>query len=157
MNIISIADDVSKETLDNNFQNLRIAELNLSDFNERMSKDYDLVCRFTNGHPRFFLKQELRYPDNTNTIASQINWLLMWKKEINDRAYFKIFFNEIQRDFEEIFCYHSPYVEKDDLYDKLVYNFRKRYLVYAPLGFLDIADENYIKEEINRKYLQQLP
>lgn len=67
-----------------------------------MNKDYDHACKFTNGNPRLFLKQELRYPENTNTIASQINLLLMWKRERKDKGYFKIFFNDIQRDFEEI-------------------------------------------------------
>lgn len=156
VNIISFDKDVSKETIEKNAENLKIAQLNLSDFNERMGKDYDLICRFTNEHPRFFLLQELRYPENTNTIASQINWLLMWKKEIKDRAYFKIFFNEIEREFEEIMRYHSPYVQKDYLYYKLVKNFEKKYTDYAPLGFLSQDDENYIKEEINKKYLHRL-
>ena len=59
MNIILFDKDVSQETIDKNAENLSIAQLNLSDFNERMGKDYDLICRLTNGNPRFFLKQEL--------------------------------------------------------------------------------------------------
>ncbi|MCX8530826.1 hypothetical protein [Chryseobacterium luquanense] len=156
MNIISFENDIPQETFDKNAENLKMAQLNLSDFNERMGKDYDLVCKFTNGHPRFFLKQELRYPENTNTIASQINWLLNWKREIKDRVYFKIFFNDIEREFEKIDRYHSPYVEKDKVYDKLVENFKKKYTEYSPLGFLNKEDENYIKEEINKKFLQRI-
>ncbi|WP_210150186.1 hypothetical protein [Chryseobacterium scophthalmum] len=156
MNIIFFDKDASQETIDKNVDNLRIAQLNLSDFNERMSKNYDLVCKFTNDNPRFFLKQELKYPENTNTIASQINWLLMWKREINDRNYFKIFFNDIARDFEEINRYNSPYIQKDNVYYKIVEDFKKRYTDYAPLGFLDESDENYIKEEINKKFLQHI-
>jgi len=135
MNIIFFDKDASQETIDKNVDNLRIAQLNLSDFNERMSKNYDLVCKFTNDNPRFFLKQELKYPENTNTIASQINWLLMWKREINDRNYFKIFFNDIARDFEEINRYNSPYIQKDNVYYKIVEDLKKRYTDYAPLGF----------------------
>lgn len=156
MNIIFFDKDASQETIDKNVDNLRIVQLNLSDFNERMSKNYDLVCKFTNDNPRFFLKQELKYPENTNTIASQINWLLMWKREINDRNYFKIFFNDIARDFEEINRYNSPYIQKDNVYYKIVEDFKKRYTDYAPLGFLDESDENYIKEEINKKFLQHI-
>ncbi|MBW3524370.1 hypothetical protein [Chryseobacterium sp. NKUCC03_KSP] len=156
MNIIFFDKDASQETIDKNVDNLRIAQLNLSDFNERMSKNYDLVCKFTNDNPRFFLKQELKYPENTNTITSQINWLLMWKREINDRNYFKIFFNDIARDFEEINRYNSPYIQKDNVYYKIVEDLKKRYTDYAPLGFLDKSDENYIKEEINKKFLQQI-
>lgn len=157
MNLIILDDNIPEETINDNLDNLNIAQLNLSDFNERMNRGYDLICRFTDGHPRFFLKQELKYPENTNTIASQINWLLMWKKEIKDRGYFKIFFSEVQRDFEEITRYQSPFVEKDILYENLVDNFKKRYSNYAPLGFLDEVDQNYIKEEIYKKYLQRLP
>lgn len=156
LNIISIEKDISQETIDKNADTLRMAQLNLSDFNERMDKDYDLICRFTNENPRFFLKQELRYPDNTNTIATQINWLLMWRREINDRTYFKIFFNDIAREFEEINRYHSPYVQKDTIYHKIVDDFKKKYTDYAPLGFLSEDDENYIKEEINKKFLQHI-
>lgn len=156
MNIISIAEDVPQETIDKNVENLRVAQLNLSDFNERMSKNYDLICSFKNDNPRFFLKQELRYPENTNTIASQINWLLTWKREINDRTYFKIFFNDIERDFEEIKRYNSPYIQKDNVYHKIVEDFKKKYTDYAPLGFLSNDDENYIKEEINKKFLQHI-
>lgn len=156
MNIIFFDKDASQETIDKNVDNLRIAQLNLSDFNERMSKNYDLVCKFTNDNPRFFLKQELKYPENTNTIASQINWLLMWKREINDKNYFKIFFNDIARDFEEINRYNSPYIQKDNVYYKIVEDFKKRYTDYAPLGFLDESDENYIKKEINKKFLQHI-
>lgn len=156
MNTISIEKNVSQETLDKNAENLRVAQLNLSDFNERMGKDYDLICRFNNDNPRFFLKQELRYPENTNTIASQINWLLTWKREINDRGYFKIFFNDIERDFEKINHYHSPYVQKNNLYFKLVEDFKKKYTDYTPLGFLNQDDEDYIKEEINKKFLQRI-
>lgn len=148
--------DISQETIDKNAENLKIAQLNLSDYNERMGKDYDLICRFTNGNPRFFLKQELRYPENTNTIASQINWLLMWKREINDRVYFKIFFNDIAREFEEINKYNSPYIQKDIVYYKMAEDFRKKYTDYAPLGFLSQDDEKYIKEEINKKFLQHI-
>lgn len=156
MNIISIDKDVAQQTLDKNAENLRVALLNLLDFNERMGKDYDLVCRFNDENPRFFLKQELRYPENTNTIASQINWLLTWKREINDRSYFKIFFNDIERDFEKINHYNSPYVQKDDLYYKIVEDFKKKYTDYAPLGFLNQDDEEYIKNEITKKFLQRI-
>ncbi len=156
MNIISIEKNVSQETIDKNAENLRMAQLNLSDFNERMGKNYDLVCRFSNENPRFFLKQELRYPENINTIASQINWLLMWKREVNDRTYFKLFFNDIERDFKEINRYHSPYIQKDNVYHKIVEDFKKKYTDYAPLGFLTKDDEDYIKEEINKKFLQNI-
>ena len=156
MNKISIEKDVSQETIDNNEENLKIAQMNLSDFNERMDKDYDLICKFTDGNPRFFLQQELRYPENTNTIASQINWLLTWKREINDRGYFKIFFNDIEREFEKINRYHTPYIQKDKVYYKLVENFKKKYTDYTPLGFLHQEDENYIKEEINKKFLRRI-
>lgn len=156
MNIISFDKDISQETIDKNQENLKIAQLNLADFNRRMGKDYDLLCRFTNDHPRFYLLQELKYPENTNTIASQINWLLMWKREINDKAYFKIFFNDIQREFEEIDRYHSPYVQKDNVYHKLVEDFKKKYTDYAPLGFLSKKDQDYIKDEIDKKFLQHI-
>ena len=156
MNIISFEKNISQNTIDNNLDNLKIAQLNLSDFNRRMGKDYDLICRFTNDHPRFFLIQELRYPDNTNTIASQINWLLMWNREINDRGYFKIFFNDIQREFEEINRYNSPYIQKDKVYHKAVEDFKKKYKDYAPLGFLSEKDENYIKDEINKRFLKHV-
>ncbi|MBW7674913.1 hypothetical protein [Chryseobacterium chendengshani] len=156
MNIISIEKDVSQETIDKNVENLRIAQLNLSDFNERMGKNYDLVCRFTKENPRFFLKQELRYPENTNTIASQINWLLMWKREITDKTYLKIFFNDIAREFEKINRYNSPYIQKDKVYHKIVEDFKRKYTGYAPLGFLTKDDENFIKEEINKKFLQHI-
>lgn len=156
MNIISFEKNVSQETIDKNQENLKIAQLNLSDFNKRMGKDYDLLCRFTNDHPRFFLMQELRYPQNTNTIASQINWLLMWKREINDKGYFKIFFNDIQREFEEINRYNSPYIQKDNVYHKAVEDFKKKYKDYAPLGFLSQKDEDYIKEEINKRFLKHI-
>ncbi|MCU7617078.1 hypothetical protein NZ698_07705 [Chryseobacterium sp. PBS4-4] len=156
MNTISFEKDVPQETIAKNAENLKIAQLNLSDFNKRMNKDYDLICRFTNEHPRFFLKQELRYPENTNTIASQINWLLLWKREINDRSYFKIFFNDIEREFEKINHYNSPYIKKNDLYYKIVEDFKKKYTDYAPLGFLNKDDENYIKEEIYKKFLQRI-
>lgn len=154
--MILFEDNTAQETIEKNAENLKIAELNLSDFNKRMHKDYDLICKFTNGNPRFFLKQELRYPENTNTIASQINWLLMWNREKNDRAYFKIFFHDIQRDFEEIKQYHSPYIQKNNLYYKMVENFKKKYTDYAPLGFLNKDDESYIKKEIYEKFLQYL-
>jgi Iap family predicted aminopeptidase len=154
--MIFFDEDTAQETIEKNAENLKIAELNLLDFNKRMEKDYDLICKFTNEKPRFFLKQELRYPDNTNTIASQINWLLMWKKEKKDKAYFKIFFSDIQKDFEEITRYHSPYVQKDTLYYKKVENFKKKYTDYAPLGFLDEDDEGYIKREIHEKFLRHL-
>lgn len=104
----------------------------------------------------FFLLRELKYPENTNTIASQINWLLMWKREINDKAYFKIFFNDIQREFEEIDRYHSPYVQKDNVYHKLVEDFKKKYTDFAPLGFLSEKDQDYIKDEIDKKFLQHI-
>lgn len=156
MNIILFEENTAPETIEKNTENLKIAELNLIDFNKRMDKDYDLVCKFTNENPRFFLKQELRYPENTNTIASQINWLLMWNREKKDRGYFKIFFNDIQRDFEEINRYHSPYVQKNNLYYKLVENFKKKYTDYAPLGFLNEDDESYIKREIHEKFLKHL-
>ena len=156
MNIISIEKDVSQKTIDENEENLKIAELNLSDFNERMGKDYDLICKFSNGNPRFFLKQELRYPENTNTIASQINWLLMWKREINDRSYFKIFLNDLEREFEKIKRYHSPYIQKDNVYYKIVEDFKKKYTDYAPLGFLNKDDEEFVKEQINKKFLQKI-
>ncbi len=48
MNTISFDKNVSQETIDKNQENLKIAQPNLSDFNERMGKDYDLLCRFTN-------------------------------------------------------------------------------------------------------------
>lgn len=156
MNIISFENNVSQETIDKNQENLKIAQLNLSDFNKRMNKDYDLLCRFTNDHPRFFLMQELRYPENTNTIASQINWLMMWNREINDRGYFKIFFNDIQREFEEINRYDSPYIQEDNVYHKAVEDFKKKYKDYAPLGFLSEKEENYIKEEINKRFLKHI-
>lgn len=156
MNEISFEKSVSQEAIDKNLDSLQIAELNLSDFNERMNKDYDLLCRFTNGNPRFFLKQELRYPENTNTIASQINWLLMWKREIHDRAYFKIFFNDIEREFEKINRYNTPYIKKDNLYYKMVADFKKKYSDYAPLGFLSAEDQIYIKAEIQKKFLQHI-
>ncbi|AYZ35156.1 hypothetical protein EGY07_06010 [Chryseobacterium indologenes] len=156
MNTISFDKNVSQETIDKNQENLKIAQPNLSDFNERMGKDYDLLCRFTNDNSRFFLKQELRYPENTNTIASHINWLLMWKREISDRVYFKIFFNDIEREYEEINRYNSPYVQKDEVYYKITEEFKKKYTNYAPLGFLSEEDEEYIKLEINRKFLQYI-
>ncbi|MFL9835809.1 hypothetical protein [Chryseobacterium terrae] len=156
MDIISFEKNVSQETIDNNLENLKIAQLNLSDFNKRMDKDYDLLCRFTNNYPRFFLMQDLRYPENTNTIASQINWLLMWKREINDRVYFKIFFNDIEREFEEINRYNSPYIQKDNLYHNAMEDFKNKYTDYAPLGFLTKEDEDYIKEEINKKFLNHI-
>lgn len=156
VNIILFDKDVSQETINKNAENLNIAQLNLSDFNERMGTNYDLICKFTNENTRFFLKQELRYPENTNTIASQINWLLMWKREINDRVYFKIFFNDIAREFEEINRYNSPYVQKDNIYYKMVEDFKRKYTDYAPLGFLSENDEKYIKEEINKKFLQKI-
>ncbi|MBD8081624.1 hypothetical protein [Chryseobacterium caseinilyticum] len=156
MNIISFDKDVSQEAIAENVDSLRIAQLNLADFNKRMSKDYDLICKFANGNPRFFLKQELRYPENTNTIASQINWLLMWKKELHDRAYFKIFFNDIEREFEKINRYNNPYIQKDNVYQKVVENFKKKYTDYAPLGFLSGDDEIYIKTEIDKKFLQRI-
>lgn len=156
MDIISFEKNVSPVTIDNNRENLKIAQLNLSDFNNRMGKDYDLLCRFTNDYPRFFLLKDLRYPENTNTIASQINWLLMWKREIMDRVYFKIFFNDIQREFEEINRYHSPHIQKDNVYYKAVEDFKKKYTNYAPLGFLSKKDEDYIKDEINKKFLKYI-
>jgi len=156
LNIISFEKGVSQETIDKNAENIKIARLNLSDFNERMGKDYDLICRFNNENPRFFLKQELRYPENTNTIASQINWLLTWKREIKDRGYFKIFFNDIQREFEKINWYNSPYIQKDKVYHKIAEDFKKKYTNYAPLGFLNEEDEKYIREEIHKKFLQHL-
>lgn len=156
MDIISFEKNVSQETIDNNLENLKIAQLNLSDFNKRMGKHYDFLCRFTNNYPRFFLMQELKYPENTNTIASQINWLLMWKREIKDRVYFKIFFNDIEREFEEISRYNSPYVQKDNVYYKAVEDFKKKYTDYAPLGFLSKEDEDYIKAEINKKFLESI-
>lgn len=156
MGIISFDKNVSQETIDNNQENLKIAHLNLSDFKRRMGKDYDLLCRFTNNHPRFFLLQELRYPENTNTIASHINWLLMWKREINDRAYFKIFFNDIEREYEEIKYYNLPYVQKDEVYYKITEKFKKKYTDYAPLGFLSKEDEDYIKYEIYKRFLKHI-
>lgn len=156
MNTISFEKDSSQETIDENAENLQMAYLNLADFNERMGKDYDLICRFTNGNPRFFLQQELRYPENTNTIASQINWLLMWKREIGNKTYYKMFFNDIQRDFEEINQYNSPYIQKDNVYYKLVATFKKKYTNYAPLGFLTTEEEINIKEEIDKKFLQRI-
>ncbi|AYZ35180.1 hypothetical protein EGY07_06140 [Chryseobacterium indologenes] len=156
MNTISFDKEVHQETIDKNAENLKIAQLNLEDYNKRTGKEYDLLCRFTNNHPRFFLMQELRYPENTNTIASQINWLLMWKREINDRVYFKIFFSDIQREFEEISRYHSPYIQKDNVYYKAVEDFKKKYTDYAPLGFLSKEDEDYIKDEIKKKFLHYI-
>lgn len=77
VNTISLDKDVSQETIQNNAENLKIAQINLVDHNKGMSKEYDLICRFTNGNPRFFSKQELRYAENTNMVTSQINWPLM--------------------------------------------------------------------------------
>lgn len=154
--MILFEENTLQETIEKNAENLKIAELNLLDFNKRMDKDYDLICKFTNENPRFFLKQELRYPENTNTIASQINWLLTWKKEKHHRDYFKIFFGDVQRDFEEINIYHSPYIQKSSLYYKIVDKFKKKYTDYAPLGFLNEDDESFIKKEIYERFLKHL-
>ncbi|MCY0979288.1 hypothetical protein PGH12_01940 [Chryseobacterium wangxinyae] len=156
MGIIVIEKDISEQIIEKNAEILKMAQLNLSDFNERMGKNYDLIFTFKDQNPRFFLRQELRYPDNTNTIASQINWLIRWKKEINDKSYFKIFFNDIERDFDKINRYHSPYIKKDNVYHKIASDFKKKYTDYAPLGFLDRDDEHYIKEEIKKRFLNKI-
>lgn len=78
----------------------------------------------------------------------------MWKREINDRNYFKIFFNDIAREFEEIHKYNSPHIQKDKVYYKMAEDFRKKYTDYAPLGFSSIVDEDYIKAEINTSFLK---
>ncbi|KQT18174.1 hypothetical protein ASG31_05425 [Chryseobacterium sp. Leaf404] len=156
MNTISFEKEISRAIIEKNAENFDMAHLNLSDFNRRMDKDYDLICRFTNENPRFFLRQELRYPENTNTIASQINWFLMWKNSQDQKSYFRMFFSDVRREFEAITFYHSPHVQKDNVYFKLADNFKKKYTDYAPLGFLSTDEENYIKEEINIKFLRNL-
>ena len=78
----------------------------------------------------------------------------MWKREINDRVFFKIFFNDIAWEFEEINRYNSPYVHKDNVYYKMIEDFKRKYTDCAPLGFLSEHDEKYIKEETNKKFLQ---
>lgn len=44
VNIILFYKDISQETINKNAENLNIAQLNLSDFNERMGTNYDLIC-----------------------------------------------------------------------------------------------------------------
>ncbi|GEJ46978.1 hypothetical protein [Chryseobacterium sp. ON_d1] len=150
MNNISIDEEFSQEFQSSEkFQKiLDIAKLNLEDYNARMNTSYDLTYKDVGEEKfRFTLDDSDNYQDG---IAGDVNFFVLWNAEKIDKSYFEIFYQNIGNyEYGELSFYNSPHVNKDEVYQKKVTEFKKKYDDYSPLGFLTDEESQSVKSEIN--------
>lgn len=157
MNNITIDEELSQEFQSSEkFQKiLDIAKLNLEDYNARMNTSYDLTYKDVGEERfRFTLDDSDNYQD---AIAGDVNFFVLWNAEKIDMSYFEIFYQNIGNyEYGELSFYNSPHVNKDEVYQKKVAEFKKKYDDYSPLGFLTDEESLSVKSEINRRFLKNL-
>lgn len=139
-NVVCIELDFDIEIEPEHWSNMNIISKNLTDFNNRFKTDF-IVNYSVDDY--FFTPLE----DDNNEL---LIWFLEGVPELLSFAY-----SPTMSSYEDLDLYLNnrrkelKYVFSKEMFE----NFQKRYIDYAPLGFLEKPDYNYIKEKLTNLIL----
>jgi|GEM_PF-917296 len=139
-NVVCLELDFDVEIEPEHWSNMNIISKNLTDFNNRFKTDF-IVNYSVDDY--FFTPLE----DDNNEL---LIWFLEGVPELLSFAY-----SPTMSSYEDLDLYLNnrrkelKYVFSTEMFE----NFQKRYIDYAPLGFLEKPDYNYIKEKLTNLIL----
>lgn len=136
---LTIGNSIEPEHL----SNMNIIGINLADFNERFSTDF--ILYYDPDGYSFELPEEHESNELLIWFVEGIGELLAFAYSPSSMSYddFDLYLEERRKEIN--------YLHNKQLFD----NYRKRYIDYAPLGFLEESDYLYIKNKLTNMILDK--
>jgi hypothetical protein len=159
-NIVYNKDVLTSEKAHVHLENLKIAQVNLEDFNSRLQES--IVLKYNGLRFKF---EKSNNHQKTYEIEGFINLFTMWSKNLSYgfQDFYSTFFKKIEYEYNQIVQdYRGRYVlKKITNRDIEIFNsdrevFIRKYHNYSPLGFLSNEQENEIKLKINKLFIDPI-
>lgn len=141
-NIVCLELDFNQSIEPEHISNINITSLNLADFNKRFDTDYILN----------YSVDDFMFSPIDDENYELLNWFLEGIPELLSLAY-----SPTRSTYEDLEIYlKAREKELNYTHSKQMFeNYRKRYIAYAPLGFLEEPDYNYISFKLTDMILDK--
>lgn len=142
-NIVCLQLDFNQEIEPEHISNINITSLNLDDFNNRFGTDF--ILYYDADNYVFEIPKEFESNELLIWFAEGIGELLAFAYSPTRSSYgdLDLYLTDRKKELN--------YAHTTQMFD----NFRTRYIDYAPLGFLEEPDYNYIKDKLTDMILDK--